>query len=340
MADLTTSANVDTLLGAADFAAFRTSLSLGNVDNTSDSTKNAASATLTNKTLSAAIHTGVGVHSGTRVTTASAMAALAIDVTKGFNTKSISADQTFTFSGTPGTTNQWFGMFVTNSDSSAHTLTIPISFSMARAGAITTVTIPASGKLFLQWNYDGSTYHIFGDPPATTGSGSFLLSAGTAAIASGKTLTVSNTLTFTGTDASSVAFGAGGTVLYTGSTLTSCTVDGTNLVGYRGAPQNSQTAAYTTVLGDAGKCIFHPSSDNNARTFTIDSNANVAYPVGTILEFINMAAASVTIAITSDTLTLLPAGSTGSRTLAQYGRASAEKISSTAWVISGNSALT
>lgn len=122
--------------------------------------------------------------------------------------------------------------------------------------------------------------------------------------------------------------------------LSNCTTDGTNLVGYRGAPQNSQSTAYTTVLSDAGKCIFHPSSDNNARTFTIDSNANVAFPIGTIMEFLNMAAADVTIAITSDTLTLLPDGTTGSRTLAQYGRASAEKISSTAWVISGNSALT
>lgn len=123
-------------------------------------------------------------------------------------------------------------------------------------------------------------------------------------------------------------------------TLTSCTADGTNLLGYRGAPQNSQSAAYTTVLGDAGKSIFHPVGDNNARTFTIDSNANVAYVIGTIIEFLNMAAASVTIAITSDTMTLLPAGTTGSRTLAQYGRASAEKITSTSWIISGNSALT
>lgn len=41
----------------------------------------------------------------------------------------------------------------------------------------------------------------------------------TLTIADGKTFTVSNTLTFTGTDTSSVAFGAGGTVLYTGSTV-------------------------------------------------------------------------------------------------------------------------
>src|SRR5262249_42439931 len=38
-------------------------------------------------------------------------------------------------------------------------------------------------------------------------------------VASGKALTVSNSLTFTGTDGSSVAFGTGGTVLYTGSTI-------------------------------------------------------------------------------------------------------------------------
>ena len=41
----------------------------------------------------------------------------------------------------------------------------------------------------------------------------------TLAVADGKTLTASNTLTFTGTDGSSVAFGTGGTVLYTASTV-------------------------------------------------------------------------------------------------------------------------
>ena len=38
-------------------------------------------------------------------------------------------------------------------------------------------------------------------------------------IADGKTLTASNTLTFTGTDSSSVAFGTGGTVLYSGGAM-------------------------------------------------------------------------------------------------------------------------
>jgi len=119
-------------------------------------------------------------------------------------------------------------------------------------------------------------------------------------------------------------------------TLSSCTVDGTDAVGFRNIPQNSQSAAYTTVLADAGKHIFHPSGDANARTFTIDSNANVAYPIGTAITFINMTSQVVTIAITSDTMYLSSAGTTGSRSLAQYGSATAIKITSTNWLISGS----
>jgi hypothetical protein len=100
--------------------------------------------------------------------------------------------------------------------------------------------------------------------------------------------------------------------------------------------QNSQSAAYTTVLADAGKHILHPAADNTARTFTIPANASVAYPIGTAITFINMAVADVTIAITSDTLTLSDAGTTGSRTLGTNGSATALKITSTQWLISGS----
>ena len=118
--------------------------------------------------------------------------------------------------------------------------------------------------------------------------------------------------------------------------LSNCTADGTDAVGFRNVPQNSQSAAYTLVLADAGKHIFHPVGDNNARTFTIPANGSVAYPIGTVITFINMAAANVTIAITSDTLTLSPAGTTGSRTLATNGSATCIKITSTQWLISGS----
>lgn len=111
--------------------------------------------------------------------------------------------------------------------------------------------------------------------------------------------------------------------------------DATTL-GYVNAPVNEQSAAYTAVEADAGKIIFHPSTDANARTFTIPANASVAYALGTVLTFINMTSQVVTIAITSDTMYQAGTGSTGSRSLAQYGIATAVKMTSTTWLISGN----
>jgi len=125
--------------------------------------------------------------------------------------------------------------------------------------------------------------------------------------------------------------------------LSSCTADGTDAVGFKNIPQNSQSAAYTLVLADSGKHIFHPSTDANARTFTIPANSSVAYPIGTALTFVNMTSQVVTIAITSDTMYLAKDGTTGTRTLAQYGSATAIKVSGVSssgiWLISG-SALT
>ena len=99
-------------------------------------------------------------------------------------------------------------------------------------------------------------------------------------------------------------------------------------------PENSQSANYTLVLGDAGQFIYHPATDNNARTFTIPANASVAYTIGTVISFVNMIN-TVTIAITTDTMTLAGTGTTGSRTLAANGTCTAIKIDTTAWIISG-----
>jgi hypothetical protein len=111
------------------------------------------------------------------------------------------------------------------------------------------------------------------------------------------------------------------------------------MIAAGGVPVNcnatcAKSAAYTTVLGDGGGLIIHAIGDNNARTFTIDSNANVAYPLYTVLTFIN-SINTVTIAITSDTLTLAGTASTGSRTLAVNGVATAVKVGTTSWIISG-----
>lgn len=107
-------------------------------------------------------------------------------------------------------------------------------------------------------------------------------------------------------------------------------------MGFLNVPQNSQNTAYTLVASDAGKHILHPSADTTARIFTIPANASVAYDIGTSITFVNQnGAGTITIAITSDTMRLAGAGTTGSRTLAANGIATALKITATEWIISG-----
>lgn len=137
-------------------------------------------------------------------------------------------------------------------------------------------------------------------------------------ISDGKTLASINSISLAGTD---------------GTTMTFPTASAS--VGYINIPQNSQSTAYTLVLADQGKHILHPTTDANARTFTIPANASVAYPLGTALTFINRTSQVLSIAITTDTLTLANSVTTGTRSLAQNGMATALKVEPTVWIISG-----
>jgi hypothetical protein len=108
--------------------------------------------------------------------------------------------------------------------------------------------------------------------------------------------------------------------------------------GFRGIPQNAQTGNYTLVAADAGKHIYHASGAGSGDTYTIPPNSgggSVAFEIGTSVTFVNLATDSVSIAITTDTLYLAGTGTTGTRTLAQYGVATAVKLTSTTWLISG-----
>lgn len=105
--------------------------------------------------------------------------------------------------------------------------------------------------------------------------------------------------------------------------------------GFRGVPQNAQTGNYTLVAADAGKHIYHASGAGAGDTYTIPANGSVAYEIGTALTFVNMATDALSIAITTDTMYLAGTGTTGTRSLAQYGVATAIKLTSTTWVISG-----
>jgi hypothetical protein len=117
----------------------------------------------------------------------------------------------------------------------------------------------------------------------------------------------------------------------------------TNIKGATGATGQSAvltfrsiSAADTAVLSDANNGLLHPAADTTARTWTIPANASVAYPVGTALTYVNQhGAGAITISITSDTMRLAGAGTTGNRTLAADGVATAIKITSTEWLIAG-----
>lgn len=173
----------------------------------------------------------------------------------------------------------------------------------------------------------------------------------TLTIANGKTLTASNTLTFAGTDgktlttnASLTLGGTDGKTLTVSNSLALAGTDSTTMtfpsasaeIGYLNVPQNSQSTAYSTVLADSGKLVSHPSTDANARTFTIDNS--VSYPNGTVISFSNMTSQNLTIALSSGTLywSGISPVLTGSRTLAQYGLATCVKVETNVWFINGS----
>jgi hypothetical protein len=237
-------------------------------------------------------------------------------------TTTLSADTDVTLSTTNGVANQARNAIIlwTASGSVTRNITAPAqskayliinatggsqSIVIRGSGPTTGVTIPAATRALVAWN--GSDF-------VTIVSNPISLTTGVSGV-----LPIAN----------------GGIATSTGA-LTSCTVDGTNAVGYLNIPINSQSTNYTLVLADAGKSIFHPSTDANSRTFTIPANGSVPYTLGTAISFLNMSANALTIAITTDTMYLSSAGTTGSRTLAQYGSATAIKMTSTTWMIAGS----
>jgi hypothetical protein len=123
---------------------------------------------------------------------------------------------------------------------------------------------------------------------------------------------------------------------FTGAAANATNASTAASVGYMGLPQSATTT--TLVIGDAGKHIYVNTS---GQTLTIPAAASVAYPIGTTITFIaGPSASTVTIAITTDTMYLVGTGTTGSRTLAAHGMATAVKVSgassSGVWYINGS----
>ena len=103
--------------------------------------------------------------------------------------------------------------------------------------------------------------------------------------------------------------------------------------GFIGLPQVSTATGLSLTATHAGKHIYTTAT---GQTHTIPANGSVPLQIGTTIVFINQGAITTTIAITTDTLTLAGTTTTGSRTLGSNGMATAVKVGSTSWVISGN----
>jgi hypothetical protein len=230
------------------------------------------------------------------------------------------------------------GVLLATSD---YTATSGTGFTLA-VGALTGDIVEA---LVITTSVSGvSSVAVSGGTTGLTTTGGPITSSGT--ITLGGTLAVTNggTGVTTSTGSGSAVLSTSPTLVTpilgtpTSGTLSACTVDGTNAVGYLTVPQNAQGSSYTLVLADSGKQIYNASG--TGVTYTIPAATSVAYPIGTVISFINLSSSAVTIAITTDTMYLAGAGTTGSRTLAQYGIATVTKLSGTSssgvWIIGGS----
>src|SRR3989344_1262948 len=191
-------------------------------------------------------------------------------------------------------------------------------FTGASTSGTRTITFPdASGTATLLGN-------------TSTGSGSVVL-------ATSKTLSFSNTLTFTGTDASSVAFGAGGTVIYTSNKLsafadttsselagvisdetgsgslvfaTAPTIAGGSITGLTGLAIRDTSAAYDVTIAATSSTALTAGRTltldlvNAARTVKLSGNLTLAS------DFITSGANSLTLTTTGATDVTLPTSGT------------------------------
>lgn len=102
---------------------------------------------------------------------------------------------------------------------------------------------------------------------------------------------------------------------------------------------NAQTGTtYTFVLTDANNTLV-TASNASAQTYSIPTNANVAYPIGSQINIIAIGAGQVTInAVTSGTTTILSNGATAAspKLRVQYSSATCIKVGTDTWYVIGD----
>jgi hypothetical protein len=210
----------------------------------------------------------------------------------------------------------------------ANTFTSTNGISAGNINALGTYTSTNANGVYFQYNVNGVAKGYIGAGAALGGStdnnsiairaeGNLQLLAG----GSATRLTISS--------AGNFDFGAG-TVTNTGAS--------SQQVGFNGIPNVGVTSSDYTMgtvlaLAEANWSVGYNGSGGN--TFTIPANATRAWAIGTTFHFFNVGSGAVSIALTSDTLRLAGTATTGTRSLAANGFATAEKVATTTWLISG-----
>ena len=107
-----------------------------------------------------------------------------------------------------------------------------------------------------------------------------------------------------------------------------------NELGYKDVPQVTLTSGSRTLaLTDRNKHIYATST---ATGITVPPNSSVAFPIGTIIQYINGTSGNTTVTQGAGvTLTWTPSGSTGNRTVITKGMCTVEKVETDVWYISG-----
>jgi hypothetical protein len=100
---------------------------------------------------------------------------------------------------------------------------------------------------------------------------------------------------------------------------------------------DAETASYTAVLANNGQMVT--MNNASANTFSIPTNASVAFPIGTQLNVLQIGAGQTTIqAVTSGTTTLQSTGATAAapKLRARYSSATCIKAGTDLWYVIGD----
>ena len=96
--------------------------------------------------------------------------------------------------------------------------------------------------------------------------------------------------------------------------------------------QNTRTSSYSLVLSDSGKVVeMNVATVNN---LTVPPNSSVAFPIGTIIEIVQLGAGQTTIVADSGVTIRSPSGKL--KLTGQYSSASLRKRATNEWMLIGD----